>query len=337
MNKKYELIYKLIAELVIMGFFLFSFISNNIFINFMFIPFIICISGDVVKNILLLKGENVNNRLFEKIFIIGFLSFVFLFLILWTGLSILSKDYSLIIVSIPFWIIGIFLVRKKLLGKETKLFKKFNFKQVFLYLFLSLFILIGIVMLYFGISNSFKNFSKTNNYVKTIGYFVDYEIYNSDEDGTTYKLIYSYNVNNKEYTVSTDYGTNMIPKEGSTRVIKYNPANPSEAIILGGGNDMVLLLIGIMFTMIPIIMFMNISSKVKEKVEKLNFNLTSLLIGIVFLMIGLMALYMMTGTFSIIEIYKSFRLNYLIPYLILLMFIIVGSLLIINSFKKNSV
>lgn len=212
MNKKYELIYKLIAELVIMGFFLFSFISNNIFINFIFIPFIICISSDIVKNILLLKGENVNNRLFEKIFIIGFLSFVFLFLILWTGLSILSKDYSLTIVSIPFWIIGIFLVRKKLLGKETKLFKKFNFKQVFLYLFLSLFILIGIVMLYFGISNSFKNFSKTNNYVKTIGYFVDYEIYNSDEDGTTYKLIYSYNVNNKEYTVSTDYGTNMIPK-----------------------------------------------------------------------------------------------------------------------------
>lgn len=336
MNKKYELIYKLIAELVIMGFFLFSFISNNIFINFIFIPFIICISSDIVKNILLLKGENVNNRLFEKIFIIGFLSFVFLFLILWTGLSILSKDYSLIIVSIPFWIIGIFLVRKKLLGKETKLFKKFNFRQVFLYLFLSLFILIGIVMLYFGISNSFKNFSKTNNYVKTIGYFVDYEIYDSDEDGTTYKLIYSYNVNNKEYTVSTDYGTNMIPKEGSSRTIKYNPSNPSEAIISGGSSEIVLLLIGIMFTMIPFVIFINMSPKIKEKLDNLNFNVTTLLIGIVFLIIGFMALYMMTGTFSIIEMYKSFSLNYLIPYLILLMFVIVGILLIIGSFKRNS-
>ena len=336
MNKKYELIYKLIAELVIMGFFLFSFISNNIFINFMFIPFIICISSDIVKNILLLKGENVNNRLFEKIFIIGFLSFVFLFLILWTGLSILSKDYSLIIVSIPFWIIGIFLVRKKLLGKETKLFKKFNFKQVFLYLFLSLFILIGIVMLYFGISNSFKNFSKTNNYVKTIGYFVDYEIYNSDEDGTTYKLIYSYNVNNKEYTVSTDYGTNMIPKEDSSRTIKYNPSNPSEAIITGGSSEILLLLIGIMFTMIPFVIFINMSPKIKKKLDNLNFNVTTLLIGIVFLIIAFMALYMMAGTFSIIEMYKSFSLNYLIPYLILLMFIIVGILLIIGSFKRNS-
>ena len=336
MNKKYELIYKLIAELVIMGFFLFSFISNNIFINFIFIPFIICISSDIVKNILLLKGENVNNRLFEKIFIIGILSFVFLFLILWTGLSILSKDYSLIIVSIPFWIIGIFLVRKSLLGKETKLFKKFNFKQVVLYLFLSLFILIGIVMLYFGISNSFKNFSKTNNYVKTIGYFVDYEIYNSDEDGTTYKLIYSYNVNNKEYTVSTDYGTNMIPKGGSSRTIKYNPSNPSEAIISGGSSEIVLLLIGIMFTMIPFVIFINMSSKIKEKLDNLSFNVTTLLIGIVFLIIGFMALYMMTGTFSIIEMYKSFSINYLIPYLILLMFIIVGILLIIGSFKRNS-
>ena len=337
MNKKIGLIYKLGIELFIMAFLIFSFINNGNFLNFMILPFIICISGDVVKNILLLKGVNANNKFFEKIFIIGFLSFVFLFLILWTGLSILNKEYSLIIVSIPFWLIGIFLIRKKLLGKETKLFKKINFKQIFSYLFLSLFILIGIVMLYFGTSNFLKNISKTNNYVETIGYFVDYEIYNSDEDGATYRLIYSYNVNDKQYTVSTDYGTNMIPKEGSTRVIKYNPANPSEAIILGGSSDMVLLLIGIMFTMIPIIMFMNISSKVKEKVEKLNFNLTSLLIGIVFLMIGLMALYMMTGTFSIIEIYKSFRLNYLIPYLILLMFIIFGSLLIINSFKKNSV
>ena len=336
MNKKYELIYKLIAELVIMGFFLFSFISNNIFINFMFIPFIICISSDIVKNILLLKGENVNNRLFEKIFIIGFLSYVFLFLILWTGLSILSKDYSLIIVSIPFWIIGIFLVRKKLLGKETKLFKKFNFKQVFLYLFLSLFILIGIVMLYFGISNSFKNFSKTNNYVKIIGYFVDYEIYDSDEDGTTYKLIYSYNVNNKEYTVSIDYGTNMIPKEGSSRTIKYNPSNPSEAIISGGSSEILLLLIGIMFTMIPFVIFINMSPKIKKKLDNLNFNVTTLLIGIVFLIIAFMALYMMAGTFSIIEMYKSFSLNYLIPYLILLMFIIVGILLIIGSFKRNS-
>ena len=336
MNKKYELIYKLIAELVIMGFFLFSFISNNIFINFIFIPFIICISSDIVKNILLLKGENVNNRLFENIFIIGFLSFVFLFLIVWTGLSILSKDYSLIIVSIPFWLIGIFLVRKKLLGKETKLFKKFNFKQIFPYFFLSLFIFIGIVVLYFGISNSFKKLSKTSNYVETIGYFVDYKIYNSDEDGASYKLIYCYNVNDKEYTVSTDYGTNMIPKKGSSRIIKYNPSNPSEAIISGGSSEIVLLLIGIMFTVIPFVIFINMSPKIKEKLDNLSFNVTTLLIGNVFLIIGFMALYMMTGTYSIIEMYKSFSLNYLIPYLILLMFIIVGILLIIGSFKRNS-
>ena len=336
MNKKIGLIYKLGIELFIMAFLIFSFINNGNFLNFMILPFIICISGDVVKNILLLKGVNANNKFFEKIFIIGFLSFVFLFLILWTGLSILNKEYSLIIVSIPFWLIGIFLIRKKLLGKETKLFKKINFKQLFPYLFLSLFVLIGIVMLYFGISNSFKNLSKTSNYVETIGYFVDYEIYNSDEDGTTYKLIYSYNVNNKEYTVSTDYGTNMIPKEGSSRTIKYNPSNPSEAIISGGSSEIVLLLIGIMFTMIPFVIFINMSPKIKEKLDNLNFNVTTLLIGIVFLIIGFMALYMMTGTFSIIEMYKSFSINYLIPYLILLMFIIVGILLIIGSFKRNS-
>lgn len=336
MNKKFGLIYKLVFELIFIVLLFYTFVTNNNFINLIFLPFIICFAGDVVKTIFLLKGDNINNSFFEKVSVIGFFSFVFLFLIIWTGLSILSKDYSLIIVSIPFWLISIFLVRKKLFGKETKLFKKFNFKQIFPYLFLSLFILIGIVMLYFGISNSLKNLSKTSNYVETIGYFVDYEIYNSDEDGTTYKLIYSYNVNNKEYTVSTDYGTNMIPKEGSSRTIKYNPSNPSEAIISGGSSEIVLLLIGIMFTMIPFVILINMSPKIKEKLDNLNFNVTTLLIGIVFLIIGFMALYMMTGTFSIIEIYKSFSLNYLIPYLILLMFIIVGILLIIGSFKRNS-
>ena len=66
MNKKIGLIYKLGIELFIMAFLIFSFINNGNFLNFMILPFIICISGDVVKNILLIKGVNVNNRFFEK-------------------------------------------------------------------------------------------------------------------------------------------------------------------------------------------------------------------------------------------------------------------------------
>ncbi len=335
MNKKLGLIYKLVFELIFTVLLFYTFIRNNSFINLIFLPFIICLAGDIVKTIFLLKGDDINNSFFEKISIVGFFSFVFLFLIIWTFLSILSKDYSLIIISIPFWLISVFSVRKRLLGKEVKIFKNINFSQIFPYIFLSLFILIGIIMLYFGTSSLLKKVIKTSNYVETVGYFVDYEIYNSDEDGTTYKLIYSYTIDDNEYTISTDYGTDIIPKEGSTRNIKYNPDDPSQAIIIGGGSEIILLLIGFMFTIIPFIMLINISPKIKEKIDKLNFNLITLLIGIVFLIIGLMALYMMTGTLSIIEIYKSFSLNYLIPYLILVIFIIVGILLIIGSFKKN--
>ena len=32
-----------------------------------------------------------------------------------------------------------------------------------------------------------------------------------DKDGTTYKLTYIYMVDGKEYSVTTDYGTNYIP------------------------------------------------------------------------------------------------------------------------------
>ena len=261
MNKKFRLIYKLIIELIFIIMLFYTFLRNNILINLLFLPFIICIAGSFVKIIFLLKGENVNNSILGKISIVGYFSFVFLFLIIWAVLSILSKDYFLIILSIPFWLICVFSVKKRLFEKDVKIFKNINFKQMFPYIFLSLFILIGIIMLYFGASSLLKKVIKTSNYVDIVGYFVDYEIYDSDEDGATYKLIYSYTINDNEYTVSTDYGTSIIPKEGSTRNIKYNPNDPSQAIIAGGSREIILLLIGFMFTMIPFIMIINISKQ----------------------------------------------------------------------------
>ena len=49
---KKEAIYKLIAELVITVIFLSLFLKiNDIVVAFIFLPFIICMSSDVVKNI----------------------------------------------------------------------------------------------------------------------------------------------------------------------------------------------------------------------------------------------------------------------------------------------
>lgn len=315
--------YKLIVELVIIILLLLLIsVVNDIIFTILFFPFIICMSGDIVKNIFILKGENVNYMIFKKIYFIGIFAFLFSFLIVFIMAAISNKNYSLLIGFIPFWLFVVILLKNKFLGKDNKLL---------IFLFLIVIILIGLTMLYSGISDLIKN----NNYVETIGYFVDYEIYKSDESATTYKLIYSYNVKDKEYTVSTDYGTDVVPKEGSIRTIKYNPDDPSKAIILGSNSAIALLLSGFITIIIPLIIVISMSPKIKEKFINLNIDIATLLIGFAFLITGLTILYMVTGTFSIIEIYKLSNFDDLMLYLILLSFIIFGILVIIKSFKKN--
>ena len=249
---------------------------------------------------------------------------MFSFLILFIITVISNKNYSLLIGFILFWLFVVVLLKNKIFGKDNK---------KLILLFLSVIILIGLNMLYLGISDLIKN----NNYVETIGYFVDYEIYKSDESTTTYKLIYSYIVNEKKYTVTTDYGTDVIPKEGSSRTIKYDPDNPSKAIILGSNSVVALLLSGFIATIVPLIIIVSMSTKIKEKFINLNIDIATLLIGNAFLITGLTILYMVTGTFSIIEIYKLSSSDDLMLYLILLSFIIFGILTIIKSFKNNNV
>ena len=88
-------------------------------------------------------------------------------------------------------------------------------------------------MMFFGIRDTYNLKNKTKNYITTTGYFNNYDVFDADEDGITYKLTYIYKVDGKEYSITTDYGTNYIPDENSSREIKYNPNNPKEAVITG--------------------------------------------------------------------------------------------------------
>ena len=82
-------------------------------------------------------------------------------------------------------------------------------------------LLSGMLMLVFGIKDTYTLNKKIGNYNTTDGYFESYDIYNSDEDGITYRLTYVYEVDNKKYYVSTDYGTSYIPAENSVREFVY--------------------------------------------------------------------------------------------------------------------
>ena len=58
-------------------------------------------------------------------------------------------------------------------------------------------------MFFFGIKDVYEQSIITRTYVPIEGTFYDYEIYDSDEDGTTYSLIYRYEVEGVTYQVQT--------------------------------------------------------------------------------------------------------------------------------------
>ena len=130
------------------------------------IPFLLCFLFLIGKNICLLIGKEKFATIFGKLFRISFLTFWFGFLIFWNIYFIKEKNYFPLVFTIPFWIAGIYIMRKFLSGvnskKEPKQIKsRFNF-QIVVSSFLVLSVLvIGIVCLFFGIRDTY-NLNKSN-------------------------------------------------------------------------------------------------------------------------------------------------------------------------------
>ena len=258
MNKRPTALYRLIVELLITVFLIFFSVKINSFFTFAFLPFVVMISGDVLKNIFILKGKDVDNKIFNKLYFIGILLFTILIFILCIVWIILSKHYLSMIFCIPFFGSIFFFIINKLLDKDTK---------INTYLFLTLFILIGVYIICSSIGNIIIN----GNY-------------------------------------------------------ESNNSNVTEIITI---------LLGIIIIIFPLCIIISMSHKIKEKILNLNIDIISLLVGISFLIASLICIYFMTGTLFIIEIFKSFTLDNLIPCLFMLSFPIFGIFIIIKSFKNK--
>lgn len=185
----------------------------------------------------------------------------------------------------------------------------------------------GIFLLLVGATETWDAQRETENYQETVGSLSDYTVYSSDEDGTTYRLIYTYTVDGRDYTVAADMGTEIVPKIGSTRTIRFNPDHPAEAVIAGGGSHGFMLLMGILFTFVPLI-FLFVILYSLGYLQKLFDNFMGVTLGVLFLVMGLGLIYIMTGTLSVMEIVRSFSALLIIP----LLFVAVGVLQIVRFF-----
>lgn len=84
------------------------------------IPFILCAFSQVSKYIFLLFNKGKYVKYCNIIFVISFFLFWFGFLIYGTYVIILNKEYSILLFTIPFWIVGIIAFKKILIRGNSK-------------------------------------------------------------------------------------------------------------------------------------------------------------------------------------------------------------------------
>ena len=121
-----------------------------------FLPFLICSISMAGKSIARIMNKEKMEFIFGKIFTLGFLVFLIGFLIVAGYTSVRDKNYSLLIFSIPFWIVGIFLIKNRLLNKKEENSGEsfFTFAFITSALLVVIALLAGIFLLVYGIKKA---------------------------------------------------------------------------------------------------------------------------------------------------------------------------------------
>lgn len=180
--------------------------------------------------------------------------------------SIYDKEYMKIILLGIVFIVEIIVSAKVVFNKSIlsllgQKYGFFNMKQLSIYLLLFITFIVGICLIYFGIKNQNELKEKSKDYLETEGYYTSYSTYGESD---THKLIYTYEVDGKEYNISTDYGTMIIPKNNSTKIIKYDKNNPEEAIIEGINRNNIDICLGAVFIIISIALSISHLKRLKK-------------------------------------------------------------------------
>lgn len=117
-----------------------------------FVPFLICGLSLAGKSLMQLTGNNKGAAVFHKLFVIGFLLFWFGFLSVAAYICLRDKSYGMLLFTLPFWVVGFFIVKNKLLGKKSsKTGSPFRFAFVVSTVLVCIAILAGIFLFALGI------------------------------------------------------------------------------------------------------------------------------------------------------------------------------------------
>ena len=128
------------------------FMSKSKSQNVIFLPFLFCSIAMLGKSIGLILGKERVAAFFDKVFKGSFLLFWFGFLLVAGYIGIRDQRYGMLLFSLPFWGIGLYLVKTKLLGNKTKRQdgSSLNFAMVISGGLVTIAVLSGLAMLIWG-------------------------------------------------------------------------------------------------------------------------------------------------------------------------------------------
>lgn len=135
---------------------LLCFMAKSPSTKIIFVPFLICSLSMAGKSIARILNKKKMEFLFGKLFVLGFLLFFIGFLVVACFVSIRDKNYSLLVFLIPFWLIGIYLIKNRLFWKKGKKNAEsvFTFAIIISTLFVVIALLAGIFLLVLGIKDA---------------------------------------------------------------------------------------------------------------------------------------------------------------------------------------
>ena len=179
---------------------------------------------------------------------------------------------------------------------------------------------------------------KTKGYESVDGYYIDSELYSEAKrtgrryKEATYSMIYTYTVDGQNYTVKTDYGSGVLPEYGSVKTIRYNPSNPSQAVVSGTNGPVIMIFIGLMFVLIPSV-FIFFSLMIKGVFDHWRINVMDVVAGGVLAIVGGGFIYIIADGFSLRRLWALAGPVSLIP----LMLLIVGLMVVFRGIfgQKN--
>lgn len=332
--KKTIFLSNIIRAIFVFMFLVFVFVKNEQrYLRMMILSFLLLTICYIAQNLCSLLNKPVGAKIFHKLFISIFLLFGACFITIWSYAFIQKKQYFPLIFTIPFWIFEIHIFRKSLLSRKSDSKKaekkpKFDFKMIVSCFLVGSILLSGMICLVIGMKDTYQVSKKTKDYLTATCYYKDYEIYDSYdkkdhdrvENHTTYRLIYVYEIDGKEYRIKTDYGSGSVPNENSSRKIKYDPDNPNKAVFAGTNANSGLIYFGAFFFlggMVFVLMFLY----AKGVFDQVKIDIIGLYIGFVFFIIGIGIIAFQIGEVSsLMEAVKRMGFWILIPVL----FIIIG-------------